>query len=146
MSNLAANHPTVYKVFLGCCFSVQLSSHNTFGRIPVDQTTEVTVNKDTQTPGDTTRFSLKSGAVKRYNITAEHRSAFLGHMREIVQEHVSNVPHTDLHKTRVRKDEGAVSTIVHLVKSWVHPFEEARKLISISTAKKSLKRYLLKFE
>jgi len=40
-----------------------------------------------------------------------------------------------MHKTRVRKDEDAVSTIVHLVKSWVNLFEEARELISIWTAK-----------
>ena len=137
MTNLAANHPAVYQAFLGGSFSVQLSSHNTFGRIPVDQTTEVTVNKDTQTPGGTTRFSLKSGAVKRYYITAEHRSAFLGQMREMVHGDGSNVPHADLHKTCVKKDVDAVSTIVHMVKSWVNPFEEAHKLISISTAKKA---------
>jgi hypothetical protein len=95
------------------------------------------VDKDTQTPGGTTRFSLKSGAVKRYYITAEYRSAFLGQMREMVQEHCSNVPDDDLHKTCVRKDEDAVSTIVHLVKSWLNPFEQPRELISISTAKKA---------
>ena len=31
-------------------FSVQMSDHNTFGKIPVDQAIEETVNKDTQTP------------------------------------------------------------------------------------------------
>ena len=45
--------------------SVQVSNNNPFGRIPVDQITEVTVNKDTQTPGGTSRFSLKAGAIKR---------------------------------------------------------------------------------
>lgn len=96
--------------------------------------TEVTVNKDTQTPGGTTRLSLKSGAVKRYYITAEHRSYVLGQMREMVQEDGSNVPYADLRKMCLRKDDDAVSIIVHLVKSWVNPFEEARELISISTA------------
>ena len=33
-------------------FSVQLGSNNPTGRIPVDQTIEEIVNKDTQTPGD----------------------------------------------------------------------------------------------
>lgn len=32
-------------------FSVQMSDHNKFGRIPVDQTIEETVNRDTQTSG-----------------------------------------------------------------------------------------------
>ena len=54
---------------------------------PLDgyQTTEVTVNKDTQTPGGTARFSLKAGAVKCYFLTAEHHSAFLGQIRGMVQ-------------------------------------------------------------
>jgi hypothetical protein len=41
-----------------------------FGRIPV--------KKDTQTPGGSTRISLKAAAIKRYYITAEYRSSFLG--------------------------------------------------------------------
>ena len=32
-------------------FSVQMTDHNTFGRIPVDQTIEETINRDTQTSG-----------------------------------------------------------------------------------------------
>ena len=56
-------HPTV--------FSVQLSSSSPFGRTPVDQATEVTLNKDTQTAGGTSGFSLKPAAVQRYYITSE---------------------------------------------------------------------------
>jgi len=92
------------------------------------------VNKDTQTPGGTTRFSLKSGAIKRYCIATYYRSAFLDQMREMIQEHGSNVPHDDLQRTHVRNDEDGVSTIVHLVESWVNPLGEARELIIISTA------------
>ena len=51
--------------------------------MPVDQATEVTVNKDTQTPG-TTGFSLKPGAVQHFYMIAEHRSAFLAQIRNIV--------------------------------------------------------------
>lgn len=78
MTNLSEEKPYVYEAFQAGQFSVQMSSSNPFGRIPVDETTEVTVNKDTQTPGGTTRFSLKAGAIKRYYLTAEHRSVFLG--------------------------------------------------------------------
>ncbi len=66
MTNLPEKKPDVYEAFKAGQFSVQLSSNNPFGRIPVDQTTEVTINKDTQTPGGTARFSLKAGAIKRY--------------------------------------------------------------------------------
>ena len=65
MTNVPETDPCMYEAFKSGQFSVQISSDNPFGRIPVDQTTEVTVNKDTQTPGGTSRFSLKAGAVKR---------------------------------------------------------------------------------
>ena len=45
-------------------FSVQCSDNNRFGRIPVYQTIEVAVNKDTQTTGGTAKFILKPPAVK----------------------------------------------------------------------------------
>ena len=53
------------------CFSVQLGDSNPFGRIPIDQTIEETVNKDTQTPGGTKGFSLKPGAVAKYYMNTE---------------------------------------------------------------------------
>jgi hypothetical protein len=51
MTNLPNTNPDVYEAFQNGLFSVQLSDDNPFGKVPVDQTTEVTVNKDTQTPG-----------------------------------------------------------------------------------------------
>ena len=68
--------------------------------MPVDQATEVTVNKDTQTPG-TTGFSLKPGAVQHF---AEHRSAFLAQIRNIVDGNKTKLQHPDLQQTRIQKD------------------------------------------
>ena len=51
MTNLPEEHPEVYQEFRNGKFAVQLSEENPFGQIPVDQATEVTVNKDTQTVG-----------------------------------------------------------------------------------------------
>ena len=78
MKNLPETNPSVHEAVIKGQFSVQLSSNNPFGAIPINQAIEVTVNKDTQMPGGTSRFNLKAGAVKRYYITAEHGSAFLG--------------------------------------------------------------------
>jgi len=111
-----------------------MSSNNPFGRILVDQTTEITVNKDTQTPGGTARFSLKAGAIKRYYITAEYRSAFMGKLRNMVQDNKSKRCHTELQRPRIQKDEEAVSAVLGLIKDWVNPFAEKQDLISISTA------------
>lgn len=135
MANLPNEHPAVFEAFSDGHFSVQLSNSNPFGRIPVDQTTEVTVNKDTQTPGGTTKFNLKSGAVRRYYVTSEHRSAFLGQLREMVSHNKENVRHTDLQQTRIQKDEDAVSQLVSVIQSWVNPFSTPSSLISISTAR-----------
>ena len=44
-------------------FSCQICSENTFGKIPIDQTTGETINKDTQTPGGTKGFSTKHNLV-----------------------------------------------------------------------------------
>ncbi|KAL1022659.1 hypothetical protein UPYG_G00030610 [Umbra pygmaea] len=111
MTNLPEKYPSVYDAFKTGQFSVLLSNNNTFGRIPVDQAIEVTVNKDTQTPGGTSRFSLKAGAVRRYYLTAEHRSAFLGQLREMLQGNKSQLSHSELQSTRIQKDEEAVSAV-----------------------------------
>ena len=64
MARLSIDHPEIYVQL------VQLGRQNPFGRIPVDQTIEETVNKDTQTPGGTKGFSLKPAALSRYYLTA----------------------------------------------------------------------------
>lgn len=127
MTNLPETNPDVHRAFQQGQFSVQRPSNNPFGRIPVDQTIEVTVNKDTQTPGGTSGFSLKAGAIKRYYITAEYRSEFLGHLRDMVHGNQSKLNHADLQQPRIKKDEETVSTVVSLIKSLGQPIlREAR--------------------
>ena len=46
-------------------------------RIAMDQATEEKANKSTQTPSGTKGYSLKSGAVVSYSITAGYRPFFL---------------------------------------------------------------------
>ncbi len=93
------------------------------------------MNKNTQTPGGTTRFSVKPGAIKRYYITAQYRSAFLGLIRDMVQGNKAKLHHPELQQTRMKSDEEAVSTVVHLIQGWVNPFAEKQGLISISIAR-----------
>ena len=54
-------------------FLCQIGSKNTFDRIPVDQTVEETINKDTRTDGGTKGFSSKTNAVANNYITANDR-------------------------------------------------------------------------
>lgn len=133
MCGLEKDHPDVYSHFLQGGFGVQLSSDNPFGRIPVDQTTECTVNKDTQTPGGTTKFSLKSAAVSRYYLTAEYRRGFLTQMKKWIQNKAGTFSHVDLQATRIRTDELAVQAVLETLSSWTNPFVTNVDLMNIAT-------------
>lgn len=134
MNNLQRDHPEVKEQFDNGAFAVQLSDGNPFGRIPVDQTIEVTINKDTQTTGGTTKYSKKQGAVRRYYLTAEYRSGFLGHLRDMTQTNRSDVHHTELQNPRIQKDEKSVTAVTEVLNNWINPFEENHELVCISTA------------
>ena len=73
--------------------------------------------------------------MKRYYITAEHRSAFLGKLRDLTCTNKSNLRHWELGRPHVMKDEKDVSAIVNLVESWINPFDN-QELVSVSTAKR----------
>ena len=133
MTRLPDEHPEVHEFMRNGGFSVQLSKENAFGRVPVDQTLEETVNKDTQTPGGTKGFSLKPGAVQRYYLTAEFRTLFLRNLREMAGFAKRKHGHADLHSSRIAKDEKDVSAMVELIKNWTDPFEGHTQLFSIST-------------
>lgn len=111
MINLHSEHPNVYSNFMNGIFSVQLAGESPFGRIPVDQTTEVTVNKDTKSSGGITKYSLKTGTVTRFYMTAEYRCSFLAHLRDMVQGKRPSYHHDEMLSTRKRKDEQVVTTI-----------------------------------
>ena len=81
MSHLPEEHPGAFKYVNWGGFSVQLSNSNPFGRVPVDQTCEETVNKDTRTSGGTKGFSLKPNAVSKYYLVVEYRSSFLRQLK-----------------------------------------------------------------
>lgn len=135
MTRLPIDHPDVHQMFMQGGFSVQLGCQNPFGRIPVDQTIEETVNRDTQTAGGTKGFSLKRGAVERYYLTSEYRSIFLKKLRVMVGHEQSHLSHPDLQMPRITRDEANVQSIVTLLEDdWTNPFDSNEsELVSIST-------------
>ena len=130
MINLLSDHPQVYQHFSNGGFSVQLADDNPFGRIPIGQATYVTVNKYTQTVGGTSTYSQKGGVVKRYYLSAEHRSAFLGQLRGMTQVNPSAIHHSELQKPRIDRDDRDVADVVELIDNWTNSFEEANTLSS----------------
>lgn len=133
MSHLE-EHPEVHNHLISGGFSVQVGENNPFGRIPIDQACEETVNKDTQTLGGTKGFSPKPAAVSRYYVVAEYRSIFLGQLREMLHLK-SYFNHADLQQKRIKRDEADVKALVDMLeKDWVDPFDgEKQELICIST-------------
>ena len=104
--------------FINGGFSVQLRNEHPFAIIAVGQTTEETVNKDTQTAGGTRGFSRKPGAVSRYYLTAEHRAGALRQLRQDISVQGSvTTKHTDLEKTRIKRDESDVASMVDLLEN-----------------------------
>ena len=91
-------------------FSVQLAGGSPFRRILVDQTMDVTFNKDTKIAGIVTRLSLKTGAVNRFH-------------------------HDEMQSPRMPKDEEQVLVVEALTETWNNPFVGNQDLNSISTAK-----------
>ena len=133
MTSLPDEHPKVHKFMRNGGFSIQSSNNNTFGRIPVEQTLQETVNKDTQTRGGTKGFSLKPGDVQRYYLTAEFRTLFLRSLPEMIGYAKGKHSHADLHSSRIAQDEKDVAAMVDLIKNWRDPFAGHVQLSSIST-------------
>ncbi|KAK4325083.1 hypothetical protein Pmani_004239 [Petrolisthes manimaculis] len=135
MSQLPTTHPDVLSKFMVGKFSVQLGSINPFGRIPVDQAIEETVNKDTQTAGGTKGFSLKSGTVSKYYITQEYRSRYLRQLREMTGGSSSRLTYPDLQTERKKKYERDVEALTDLMENtWLNPMcPDEEDLVSLST-------------
>jgi hypothetical protein len=80
---------------------------------------------------------MKSGAVKRYYVIAEYRSAFLHQLRELVQTNHANNQHSDMQSTRMGKDECAVQAVIFTIQSWINLFAPNQSLAIISTGKQA---------
>lgn len=137
MTHLEETHPEAHEFLKSGGFSVQIGDQNPFGRVPVDQTCEETVNKDTQTAGGTKGFSLKAGAVSKYYIVSEFRSIFLKQLRDMLNLSKSNSGHTDLQKTRIVRDEADVRSLIAMLESnWINPFSAKQQdLVCLFTGK-----------
>ena len=117
MLSLPHTHPEVHRQLQAGGFSAQLGSENPFGKIPMDQTIEETINKDTQTPGGTKGFSTKAGAVRRFYITADYRSTCIRQLREITNITKGSFTHPDMMPKRISRDELDVSSVVDMLQS-----------------------------
>ena len=71
MSHLEERHQDVLEYLQSGGFAAQIGDVNPFGRMPIDQTCEETVNKDMKTRGGT------PAAISKYYLIAEYRNIFM---------------------------------------------------------------------
>lgn len=134
MVGLKEKHPSVYEAFQKGYFSAQIGKANPFGRIPADQVIEETVNKDTQGPSGTIKFSTRQAAVQRYYLVSDARANFLQMLRVVTDSSFkSSIKHPDLSPSRIQKDEGHVSLMTDILSNeWTDPFNES-DLVNIAS-------------
>ena len=129
MSDLEEEHPDVLMYLQSGGFSVQIGEDNPFGKIPVDQACEKTVNKDTQAPGGTK-------AVNKYYLISKYRSIFMRNLKDTLHLSSSSCQHNDLQKSRIARDEAGVQSLPSALEGWVNPFQsQGQDLIYLSTGK-----------
>lgn len=117
MDNLHETHPDAHELLLnGDLFTIQRSS-NSFGRIPVDQTVESTINRDVKSKGGIIGQSLNPGAVFKWNILRSDRGQFTQHCCQLTGEEYRTNTYSikDAGATRIVSDESSVNDIITTV-------------------------------
>ena len=133
MSELEQTHPEVYQAFIGGTFSVQLSDTSGFGRIEPDKCIEMTINKDTKTPGGTTGFSTNPNSIIRWSINATFRAELRKKLHEFVNYRKQRFSHKDLNPSRINKDKKDVKAILDILSNtFIEPLSE-NPLLCISS-------------
>ena len=84
MKALPTSHPEANTYLQNGGFAIQRSHASPFSLIPIDQTIEQTVNRDTKTKGGTVGFSLNRGAVQRWMLTAYERAAVTQNLKKMM--------------------------------------------------------------
>ena len=144
-------HPEAYSMLSQGDFGVQRTTSHGFSQLPVDQTIEQTLNRNTKTKGGIIGLSLKKGAVQWWMLTAYARASSADRCREMASLHPQDEikSHKESGSVRKRKDEEDVKKVMEVISQWRNPFETADDLVSLSPgsiASSALKEDLLKAE
>ncbi|CAH3151980.1 unnamed protein product, partial [Pocillopora meandrina] len=133
MLELPDTHPDTYSMLSQGDFGVQRTTSHGFSQLPVDQTIELTLNRNTKTKGGVIGFSLKKGTVQRWMLTAHARASFVNRCREMASSHPQDEikGHKESGSVRKRRDEEDVQKVMEMISQWRNPFETADDLVSL---------------
>lgn len=133
MLQLPDDFPEIHNEFMKGNFAVHISDNTKFSRVETDKVIEMTLNKDTKTPGGCTGFSTNVNAVKRWEINAAYRAALRTCFHKHLDYHPQKFKHPDLNPSRIKKDEDAVQCILTTIATtFIEPLSPL-PLLSIST-------------
>ena len=125
MLQLNKSFPEIYEQVIVGNFAAQLSSDKLFSRIETDKVIEMTLNKDTKTPGGTRGFSTNVGAVQRWKLNGSYRASLRKCIHDHLQYEQKYVKHKGLTKSRISRDEKDVKSIYNVLSEvFILPFSE----------------------
>ena len=128
-----SDFPEVYQRFSDADFAARLTNTNRFSRSKTGKVIQMAINKDTKTPGGTTRISAKIGAVKRWGIIAPYRANMRKCLHLRLCYNKQRYSHSDLNSSSIRRDKNDVQVAVDIFTNvFILPFSEM-PLASIST-------------
>ena len=134
MLSLSQTHPEAYDMLSKGDFGVQRNNTHGFSKLPVDQTIEQTLNRNTKTKGGIVGFSLKRGAVQRWMLTAHARATFIDRCREMASlDCKDDDTHKECGAQRLKRDEEDVQKVMEVIQQWRNPFEPSDELMTLSS-------------
>ena len=134
MKALPTSHPEANTYLQNGGFAVQRGHASPFSQIPIDQTIEKTINRDTKTKGGIVGFSLNRGAVQRWMLTAHERAAVTQNLKKMMgikQSETSAMK--EMRTARISRDESDVRKEVEVLETWINPFHPSEELSSVSS-------------
>lgn len=139
MQMLEQTHPDLHEKLQSGHFSVQMSTSNTFGKIPEDQTIEETVNRSSKIPGGIIGKSTNVQAVNRWITTAADRAMIADNVKELagMKAKDANWTHKEASPARIKRDEKDVKNVMEVVSNMQNPYQVSQDLTSISTGIKA---------
>ena len=111
-----------------------------FSRLPSDQVTEQTVNRDQKGPGGMIGFSTTEGTVQLWILASHIAARLISQMEDSLQQTKSgNVP-KDLAPTRVSYVESKIESCIQVLQSWA-PMLKMRETCTACHQDTMLRRY-----
>lgn len=114
-------HPSVAEPLASGDFVVQQQDQHSFSQTSMDQTIELTINRNSK-PGGQTGFSSNTSAVHRWILSYSQRAEISRNCTDMPGKATGCSENKDLSKSRCEKDEKDVQNLIHSIQSMQNPF------------------------